>query len=273
MKSKGGSAMKTKPKNESHSRKTIGDVLQGRLEEVGHLPEPLRLKVLAWFDKVMNTNILLRSISEIDDKKLVPKDDFPGGPIAWFAALSEITGNSSPELSFAILSEALKSTGIPFSAIVATMMELSPRDSTELMLATQLIVLHHQAMMMTQRTVLEGQTVDGVNFNINRSDKLLRAFRETLAALQKYRGQGVQQRVVVEHFHVHQGGKAIVGVVEAGGEGARSKNARTTTRTQQALEPCKRETAHEFPKREAVWCENAHDGDTLPDASDEERPL
>lgn len=266
--------MKAKPKNESHSRKTIGDVLQGRLEEVGHLPEPLRLKVLAWFDKVTNNNILLRSISEIDDKKLVPKDDFPGGPIAWFAALSEITGNPSPELSFAILSEALKSTGIPFNAIAATMMELGPRDSTELMLATQLIVLHHQAMMMTQRAVLEGQTVDGVNCNINRSDKLLRAFRETLGALQKYRGKGTQQKVIVEHVHVHQGGQAIVGAVaQTGGEGGIDGNRGSTTRTRQALEPGKCQTALEFSVREAVLCENEDEAGGLHGTRHEERPL
>lgn len=36
-------------------------------------------------------------------------------------------------------------------------------------------------------------------------------------ALQRYRGKG-QQRVTVEHVHVHQGGQAIVGAVTAGGE-------------------------------------------------------
>jgi hypothetical protein len=39
-------------------------------------------------------------------------------------------------------------------------------------------------------------------------------FREQLQALQRYRGKG-QQKVTVEHVHVHAGGQAIVGNVEA----------------------------------------------------------
>ena len=44
--------------------------------------------------------------------------------------------------------------------------------------------------------------------------KLLRVFREQLQALQRYRGKG-QQKVTVEHVHVHAGGQAIGGCVEA----------------------------------------------------------
>jgi len=51
---------------------------------------------------------------------------------------------------------------------------------------------------------------------------LMRVFAEQLEALQRLRGKTGQQKVTVEHVHVHEGGKAIVGNVagrKLGGEG------------------------------------------------------
>jgi hypothetical protein len=44
-----------------------------------------------------------------------------------------------------------------------------------------------------------------------------------LDALNRHRGKG-QQRIVVEHVHVHSGGQAVVGVVEAPGGGVQAKS-------------------------------------------------
>jgi hypothetical protein len=43
-----------------------------------------------------------------------------------------------------------------------------------------------------------------------------------LEALNRHRGKG-QQKVTVEHVHVHAGGQAVVGMVEAPGGGDRPK--------------------------------------------------
>jgi hypothetical protein len=56
----------------------------------------------------------------------------------------------------------------------------------------------------------------------NLAVKLLRTFTAQVAALQRYRGKG-QQKVTVEHVHVHAGGQAIVGAVTAG-EGGKEKS-------------------------------------------------
>jgi hypothetical protein len=48
--------------------------------------------------------------------------------------------------------------------------------------------------------------------------KLLRTFAAQTEALQRYRGKG-QQKVTVEHVHVHTGGQAIVGSVSQSGRG------------------------------------------------------
>jgi hypothetical protein len=51
---------------------------------------------------------------------------------------------------------------------------------------------------------------------IVRMVKLLRTYTMQVEALQRYRGKG-QQKVTVEHVHVHSGGQAIVGAVTQGG--------------------------------------------------------
>ena len=43
----------------------------------------------------------------------------------------------------------------------------------------------------------------------------MRVFSEQLEAMQKLRGKAGQQRVTVEHVHVHNGAQAIVGTVTA----------------------------------------------------------
>ena len=43
----------------------------------------------------------------------------------------------------------------------------------------------------------------------------MRLFNEQLEAMAKLKGTSGQQRVTVEHVHVHGGGQAIVGTVEA----------------------------------------------------------
>jgi hypothetical protein len=44
-----------------------------------------------------------------------------------------------------------------------------------------------------------------------------------LDALNRHRGKG-QQKITVEHVHVHSGGQAVVGIVEAPGGGVQPKS-------------------------------------------------
>jgi hypothetical protein len=58
----------------------------------------------------------------------------------------------------------------------------------------------------------------------------MRLFLAQLEAMQKLKGKHGQQKVVVEHVHVHRGGQAIVGTINAtpdeiGTDGRLSKNA------------------------------------------------
>jgi hypothetical protein len=101
---------------------------------------------------------------------------------------------------------------------------LAPRDGMEVMLCSQLVALHSQSMEFLRRGMLDDQTTDGVDRNVNRATRLLRAFATINECLRTYRGGG-QQKMTVEHVTVQAGGQAIVGTVNKGaGEGNAGKN-------------------------------------------------
>lgn len=90
---------------------------------------------------------------------------------------------------------------------------IAPKDELEGMLAVQMIGVHAMSMEMMSRAMLSDQTIDGVNFNVNRVTKLTRTFIAQMDALNKHRGKG-QQKITVEHVTVNEGGQAVVGTVE-----------------------------------------------------------
>lgn len=99
---------------------------------------------------------------------------------------------------------------------------IAPRDELEGMLAVQMIGIHNMSMEMMKRAMLSGQTIECVNFNVNRVTKLSRTFITQLEALNKHRGKGTQ-KITVEHVTVNDGGQAIVGNVEHGGRDEKKK--------------------------------------------------
>jgi len=108
------------------------------------------------------------------------------------------------------------------SATVAALAGISPRDELEGMMAAQLIAAHNAAMECYRRAMIGEQTFEGRRENLNQANKLSRTWATLLDALNKHRGKG-QQKVTVEHVHVHAGGQAVVGTVERPGGGDQSK--------------------------------------------------
>jgi hypothetical protein len=97
---------------------------------------------------------------------------------------------------------------------LAAVTGIEARDEIEGMLATQMVATHFAAISALRR--LKGsETVPQQDSNGNLAVKLLRTFTMQVEALQRYRGKG-QQKVTVEHVHVHAGGQAIVGAVNPG---------------------------------------------------------
>jgi hypothetical protein len=108
------------------------------------------------------------------------------------------------------------------NAALAAMHGIGPRDEAEAMLAAQMVATH-TAAMVALRQLKGAQNIPQQDSNGNLAVKLLRTYALQLEALARYRGKG-QQKVTVEHVHVHSGGQAIVGAVNThtppGGGGA-----------------------------------------------------
>jgi hypothetical protein len=151
-------------------------------------------------------------------------------PLELLARYAEAVGSVSQDLRTLILKQisgVIAPNGLDeevfMNAGLAVLHGLHPDDELEGMLGAQLFGLHVLGMEMMRRALLSNSAYGpGIpklaDANVNRADKLLRAFRETLTALMKYRGKSAQQRVTVEHVHVNEGGQAVVGAVgQAGG--------------------------------------------------------
>jgi hypothetical protein len=146
------------------------------------------------------------------------------------------------------------------AATVDALVGIGPKDELEGMMAAQLLAAHSAAMECYRRAMHGEQTFEGRRENLNQANKLSRSFAVLLEALNRHRGKG-QQKVTVEHVHVHSGGQAVVGVVENSGKGSRAKSEDQCDAKQIAHAP---QPAMRRPNAE---------GEPVPVASNAERPL
>ena len=107
-------------------------------------------------------------------------------------------------------------------AALAVMKGIEPGDILEDMAAAQLVAAHHAAMQAYGHAAQPDQPFAVWRESLNQANRLSRTFAAMLEALNRHRGKGGQQRVVVEHVTVNEGGQAVVGAVERpGGRGGR----------------------------------------------------
>ena len=95
---------------------------------------------------------------------------------------------------------------------------IQPQDEIEGMLAVQMIAVHNMVMETIKLAMVTGQTFQWKEASINHATRMSRTFTAQMEALKRYRTGG-QQKVIVEHVHVNEGGQAIVGAVNTGGRG------------------------------------------------------
>ena len=98
---------------------------------------------------------------------------------------------------------------------LASITGLQPRDEAEAMLAAQMVAVH-EATMSAARRLRTAETLNQFEAQERALNRLARTYAAQMDALKKYRTKG-EQKVTVEHVHVHEGGQAIVGNVTAGG--------------------------------------------------------
>src|SRR6266542_3152123 len=143
-------------------------------------------------------------------------------------------------------------------ATMSALVGIAPKDEIEGMIAAQLIAAHNAAMECYRRAMHSEQTFEGRRENLNQANKLSRSFAVLLDALNRHRGKG-QQKVTVEHVHVHSGGQAVVGVVEPLGNTPKSEDQHNARQIAHAPQPEMRSANSE--------------GEPVPIASDAERPV
>lgn len=143
--------------------------------------------------------------------------------------LKDIGGSKSDLWNKALGMQALNSLWIEHSderildrqqsATLAALAGIAPKDELESMMAAQLLAAHNAAMECYRRAMIGEQTFEGRSENLSQANKLSRTYATLLEALNRHRGKG-QQKVTVEHVHVHAGGQAVVGMIEpsAGGD-------------------------------------------------------
>ena len=150
-------------------------------------------------------------------------------------SLKAIGGSQSDAWNTAVANQALQTLWLNGSddeerdlrlkkATLAALTGIGPNDELEGMMAAQLLAAHNAAMECYRRAMFDNQTVEGRRENLNQANKLSRTWATLLEGLNKHRGKG-QQKVTVEHVHVHSGGQAVVGAVErpGGGDGTKSE--------------------------------------------------
>jgi len=142
-------------------------------------------------DKALGQITLMKALGTTDD-------DFLNGLVHQLANVG--SQGASPD-----------ERGINFMLAVAKGIE--PRDQIEAMLATQMAAVHNATMTFARRLAhvdnLPQQDSAQTGFN-----KLARTFAAQVSALKDYRSKG-EQRMVVQHVNVSEGGQAIVGNVSA----------------------------------------------------------
>jgi hypothetical protein len=147
--------------------------------------------------------------------------------------LKFLGGSRSDEFNSTLLNQALNTLWLKhadehgrdelIAAAASALAGIGPKDELEGMLAAQMVAAHSAAMESYRRSMLSDQTFEGRKENLSQANKLSRTYTTLLEALNRHRGKG-QQKVTVEHVHVHAGGQAIVGAVEHPGGGVPSGN-------------------------------------------------
>jgi hypothetical protein len=141
----------------------------------------------------------------------------------WRAQLAAATGSTVEHGQeqimvqlFGILRKSNVAPARELTNVLAALLELAPKDAVEGRLAAQMLSTHKVAMDLLTRAIRGEQSIELADFYLKHAERLMRLFTLQVESLNRYRGKApTQQKVTVEHVHVHEGAQAIVGNVTA----------------------------------------------------------
>lgn len=152
------------------------------------------------------------------------------------------------------------------NAALAVLDGVQPENEVEAMLAVQMAATHSM-MMQTASWAMRSDMINHMEAAGNLSVKLARTFTAQVEALAKLR-KPPEQRVIVEHVHVHSGGQAVVGNVTHTGGGVPLENGRQPHATDAGALALEAGASmwSEDPEREPMPAGGSVGQDPMPDA-------
>ena len=97
---------------------------------------------------------------------------------------------------------------------LAVIAGIEPKDELETLLGLQMAAVHMATMTFTRR-LAHVETIAQQDSAERALNRLMRTYVAQMEALKRYRTGG-EQRVVVQHIDIREGGQAIVGNVDRG---------------------------------------------------------
>jgi hypothetical protein len=160
-----------------------------------------------------------QELSQVNDSAIVIQEKKAETENKSVSALIEVFVENSLKLSKISEEEKTKLMAEKRNAVEGFIKSLGTPDVLKTMLATQMLDTYEHQQRITKQVRLSAHPPHQQSL-INTAAKLSNVFIQQVGLMQKLNGQG-QQKVVVEHVHVHSGGQAIVGNVEKDTQGGR----------------------------------------------------
>lgn len=182
-----------------------------------HCPSP----VLSPHDIARATPWKKRINAVGDAPKFLDQDGEVTSPetLPQYLAECEALGTAAPNLQALFKNQLLNLAGVPTAAQLNAALEfmhgLKPQNEIETMIISQVFAAHKMAMEFAARGI-KHENPDLADRNVNRFNRCTRVFSEHIETLRRIRGQSNQQKILVQHVHVGEGGKAVVGNVQGG---------------------------------------------------------
>ena len=100
--------------------------------------------------------------------------------------------------------------------VLALLHRIGPREELEAMLACQLLVTHVATMDATRRALHVDQSATGRAAYLGLARKLMTLFIAQMDALNRHRGKGTTQRIVIERVFLAPGAKPLWELLRVG---------------------------------------------------------
>lgn len=162
-------------------------------------------------------------LEEDNNGKLKCIPQLPDDTTSLLGHLKKLMGTANDDLTLEVIAAASGGMSVKadrkhlLTIAAGILAECQPQDLHEARLCLQSHNLFYQGMYYLDQAQ-KADKLPQAEFYMKSALKLIRLHTETVEAINRYKRKG-EQKVVVQHVHVVQGGQAIVGTIETRGRG------------------------------------------------------